>query len=156
MSRNISTPVLSSMMAQESDQGYVILLKIDHTDISPAIYLSSTDENFTSNGQLYLGCPFKIDMPGTNDRVTMTVDNVDRNIVLGVRSVTPGTTPPSVDMSIVTLDTPNTVEAGPFNLSLKDARWNKLVVTGRLAYEDIQNEPYPYRRFTPSDYSGLF
>lgn len=153
----MSSNAIVAAFSQETDKVYLVILKIDHANLSSPIYVVNNTENVTSNGDEYIAFPFKIEMPGDTSeevvKVRLSISNVDRSIVQAVRTCT---SRPSVDLSVVLYDSPNTIEAGPFSFSLVGASWDELVVSGELSYEDILNEPYPGDRFSPAEYPGLF
>ena len=160
MSRAISPTVLSSMMAQESAEAFVILLTFSHPILASPIRVCSHKQDFLSNGLTFLACPFQIDLPSESaselPRVQLTNDNVDRRIVEGVRSIPHGAGALTVTMELVTEGLPDTVEAGPFDFLMKRATYNRLVVVGEIAFEDILNLSHPSGKFTPNDHPGMF
>ena len=160
MSRVISAPVLSSMLAQESAEGYVILLTFTHATLMDPIRVASAQSDFRSNNETYLACPFQVDgPPDTADappQVQLSIQNVDRRIVQALRSIPPGDGQLGVTMAVVTTSLPDTVEYGPFNFTMKSATYSRLVVTGELSFENILSEPASWARFTPNDHPGMF
>ena len=64
--------------------------------------------------------------------------------------------PLAVALEVVLAASPDTVEAGPFNMTLVSAEYDAFVVTGELAFEDVLNEPFPGHSYIPSEYPGLF
>ena len=55
---------------------------------------------------------------------------------------------------VVLASDPDTVEVRPFEMTLKDTRYNALVVEGDIAAEDVLNEPFPGESFTPNPFRG--
>lgn len=157
MSRNVSATLKSAAFAQRTDKVFLVLIEIDHDDLSTPIRVVNNTENITSNGNVYQAYPFEInmlsDLKDELPKVTLTIDNVDRQIVQAVRTVSSA---PDVTLSVVLADAPNTIEAGPFAMSLKNASYDAFVVSGELGAEDILNEPYPEGTFNPVDFPGLF
>ena len=157
--RNVSNIARQALFAQETDKVFLVLLTIDHSDLSEPIRVVNNTVNIEvpPDGPLYIGYPFLIHMPRDSgdevSKVRLRIDNVHRDIVYAVRSID---SPPDVEMSIVLAETPNIVEAGPFSFTLKDAKYDALVVEGELSYEDILNEAWPADQFTPSSHPGLF
>jgi hypothetical protein len=147
-------------MAQETSEGLVILLTIDHADMTNPIRVSSTTESFVSNVQTYLPCPFLINLPSddaeTIQELELQVQNVVRDIVAGIRAITPGSAAPTVTMEVVTVSLPDTVEVGPLVLSLRSARYDRQVVTGALGYAPILDQPYPSSIMGPNNFAGMF
>ena len=113
--------------------------------------------DIVSQGETYIAYPFEIALPDEDAesvaRVTLRIDNVDREIVKSLRSIS---SPLSVGLEVVMAASPDTVEAGPFNMTLVSAEYDALTVTGELAFEDVLNEPFPGHAYVPSDYPGLF
>ena len=159
MSRAVSAPFLSAAMAQETSEGLVILLTISHADIAVPIRVSSTLESFLSNGQTYIPNQFLVNMPTddaeTLDELELQVQNVVREIVAGVRIITPGSAPPQVVMRVVTVSQPDEVEVGPLTFSLRSVQYTRQVVTGTLGYAPIFDRSYPSTIMGPTNFSGM-
>jgi len=157
VSRDITVTAKQAIYSQETSEVFLVLLTIDHADLAAPIRVVNNTKNIVSNGNTFIGFPFFADMPQERDdrlaRVTLTIDNVDRQIVTAVRSIT---SPPSATMEVVLASDPDTVEAGPFSFTLRDVRYDSLVVEGELSFEDVLNEPYPGDSFTPATHPGLF
>ena len=159
MSRSTSSTLRQAVFAEETGKVFLLLLTIQHADIgSPdTLYFVDNFENVTSGGHTYTAFPFTIDLPGDSDdelpRVQLTIDNVDRSIVEAIRNLGGA---PTVTLSVVLSSSPNTIEAGPFEMKMRNAEYDSLVVTGDLQSDDILNEPYPGDAFTPQNFPGLF
>ena len=159
MPRSTSTTLRNAVFAPETGEVFLLLLTIQHADIgSPdTLYFVNNYEDVTSNGDVYTAYPFLIDLPADIEdqlpQVELVIDNVDRSIIETIRTLTG---PPAVTLSVVLADSPNTVEAGPFEMTLRTAEWDALTIRGNLQPQDILNEPYPGDAYTPQDFSGLF
>jgi hypothetical protein len=101
--------------------------------------------------------PFEVNLPDEDPdqlaRVQLRIDNVDRVIIDSLRAITD---PVTVSLEVIMASSPDTVEAGPFSMSLVSASYDTLLVTGDLVFEDVLNEPFPGGTYIPSDYPGLF
>ncbi len=157
MSRTLSQAAHQAVNAQETDEAFLLLLTIDHDELAEPIRVVNNTEDITSRGDLYIAYPFEIALPGEDPenvaRVSLRIDNVDRQIVHSLRSVP---APLAVALEVVLASSPDTAEAGPFNMTLAAAEYDALVVTGELAFEDVLNEPFPGRSYIPSEHPGLF
>lgn len=157
MSRALSTTAKAGIYAQQTDQVYIVLLTIDQEDLDEPIRLANNYANVTSNGETYVGFPFTITLPNDSDEnvphAQLTIDNVDRAIVNAVRTMTTGAV---VTVSVVLASSPNTVEVGPFVMTLRNVSWNATTVSGTLQSEDLINEPFPGEFMTPNTFPGLF
>ena len=157
MSRVLSQAARQAVNAQEAEQVFLLLLTIDHADLVEPIRVVNNTEDVTSRGDLFVGYPFEIALPDEDPdsvaRVTLRIDNIDRQIVQPLRAIP---APLSVALEVVLASSPDTVEAGPFNMTLVAAEYDALAIAGELAFEDVLNEPFPGHSYVPSEYPGLF
>jgi hypothetical protein len=157
MSRNVTSVLKGAAFAQETDQVFLILLEINHSSLAAPIRAVNNQVNIESNGDTYIGFPFDITLPQDFEdalpSVTLTICNVDRSIVYAIRTLTG---PPTVTISVILASDPDTIEAGPFSMTLREASYDSMVVSGMIMAEDVLNEPYPADDFTPANFRGLF
>ena len=157
MSRTLSQAARQAVNAQETDEVFLLLLTLDHEDLAEPIRVVNNTEDVVSRSDTYIAYPFEIALPDEDPesvaRVTLRIDNVDREIVKSLRAIS---SPLSVGLEVVMAASPDTVEAGPFNMTLVSAEYDALTVTGELAFEDVLNEPFPGASYVPSEYPGLF
>jgi hypothetical protein len=157
MPRTVSAVARAALNAPQTDQVFLALLTIAHANLPTPIRVVNDMVNLTSRGDEYIAYPFNIDLPGESEdelpRVRLTIDNVDRQLVEAVRTLT---TPPTITLEVVLASSPDTVEAGPFPFTLRSAEYDAFVVTGDLAFEDVLNEGFPAHSFTPNAFTGLF
>ena len=157
MSRTLSQAARQAVNAQETDEVFLLLLTLDHEDLAEPIRVVNNTEDVVSRSDTYIAYPFEIALPDEDPesvaRVTLRIDNVDREIVKSLRAIS---SPLSVGLEVVMAASPDTVEAGPFNMTLVSAEYDALTVTGDLAFEDVLNEPFPGASYVPSEYPGLF
>lgn len=155
--RDVSVTWRAASYAQETDQVFLCLLEIDQDALSSTIRIVNNTQNITHNGNLYTAFPFEFTLPQDSDEnmpaATVTIDNVDRQIVEMIRSLTG---PATVTVTVVLASSPDTIEAGPYEMTLRDTGYDAFQVTGRLDVEDMLNEPYPADSFTPNTFPGLF
>lgn len=106
----------------------------------------------------YLPYPFQINLPTQSDEeipeVTLTVDNTDLEVNDQLRVLVGE---PSVRFMVVLASTPDTVEAGPFDMKLASAHATTDSITGALTQEQaFFSQEVPGQRFLPSNSPGLF
>lgn len=153
----LSLPALQAALAQETDQVFLACLVISHVDLATPIRLVNDAVNLARAAGTYLAFPFQFELPSQDESqlpaVRLLIDNVDRSIVQWIRTLS---SPPTVTMDVVLASSPNTVEAGPFAMTLKSAPYDANQIQGELGFEDVLNEPFPKDSFTPSAFPGLF
>ncbi len=156
MSRTLSSAAIASLLAQETSEAWLILLAISHADMT-TIRVTSDGVDTVSNGDTYIAFPFEIMMPSEQSdqmaKVVLRIDNIDQTIIAEIRALT---NEPTVSMSVVMASDPDTIEAGPFEFSLKGASYNQFTIEGNLSFEDILNEAFPADSFTPGNFPGIF
>lgn len=157
MPRDLSINAIVAIFEQETDEVFLVQLKIDHESLDGPIRLVHNTKNIISNGEEYFACAFRASFPaseaGTIPKCKITVDNVDRQIVQAVRSVSSDVT---VTLSVVLASTPDTVEYGPLNMMLEKVTYDAFIVTGEVGPEDTLREPHPGGRITPANFPGVF
>jgi hypothetical protein len=157
MSRTVTQAFKQAVFAEETEEAFLILLTIDHTDLSAPIRVVDNMQDITSRGDLFVGFPFEIALPSDTDdgppRARLRIDNVDQSIVQALRSISSA---PSVHMELVRASDPDTVEADFPDFELKVGRYDVLTVEGELGQESYLAEPYPAGRFDPARFPGLF
>ncbi len=157
MARSVSQTVKQAVNAPETGETFIILLTIDHADLSQPIRVSSDAVDTVSRGDTFVAFPFELSLPDdTEDRLPrarLRIDNIDREVVKAVRSITSA---PSVLIEIVLASDPETVEVSFPDFQMRDIGYDALTVEGSLTLEEIAGEPYPARIFSPADFPGLF
>lgn len=155
--RQISGPAIRAVLSRETDKVFVPLLKIAHPDIATIYICGDTTQVVRTDGT-YLPFPFEFILPPDQDgelpRASLRVDNVTKEIVKAIRTLTGR---PKVTFLLVLADSPEVVEYGPAEFLLGNAEWDALQVMGTLAYqEDIWMQTVPGQTYTPSSSPGLF
>lgn len=153
----ISNAVKAALFKQETEEVFLVLLTIDHPELSNPIRLVNNTEDITSNGNLFTAFPFKIVMPladpNSQPRASIEVDNIDRQIVTAIRTITSS---PTVTLQVIMASAPNTIEVEFTDFKLQDTSYNGFTVSGTLSMENYLLEPYPADQFVPSNFPGIF
>jgi hypothetical protein len=166
MSRNVSSTFISATNKQSTDEVFVFLLEFDHSTLAePLRFSSDTTQTLpvlqelgtVSGGNEYLYAPFGLELPAQEkdgiSKATITIENVDRQIIATLRGLTSAL---DVNMKIVLASDPDTIETEIANFKLRNAEYDKLVVSGDIAVQFFDEEPCPNLRFTPSQFPGIF
>ncbi|WP_285906775.1 DUF1833 family protein [Pseudodesulfovibrio pelocollis] len=155
--RNQSPAAVRAMLSQETGEVPLVCLVLDHPTLPEPYRFVGSKKPLTHQGHEFIGYPFggefPADSPDTVSKVNLVIDNVDREIVTTLRSISEG---PDVTMFAVLASSPDHIEFGPFEMKLVNAEYDQLEVVGELSWEDMLNEPYPAHQVTPSLFPGAF
>ena len=157
MSRTINDTLKQKLYDQETDEVIIELITIDHDDFTAPIRVSSNGEDVVSRGNTFVSYPFDLKLPtdetGSPPRATLSIDAVDRTIVNSIRKTTKAAT---IMLEVVAhSDLDNPIASIP-DFQLKNITGDLFKISGELILENQVNEPFPYRRFVPSEFGGLF
>lgn len=164
MSRPLSLAARRAAFAQETDSDFILLCTISHPDLEEPIRVANdivpedADRNriITSRGGDFVCYPYEVDLPADDgesvSRVTIVIDNVDRDVVKSLRTIQG---PCDVALEVVLSANPDLVEAGPFDMTLVSVDYDAVTVSGELAFEDILTTAFPGDAYTPDAYPGL-
>jgi len=111
MGRNVTGAFIAACNAANTDECFIVLVTVEHSELAAPIRLNTSGENQVSNGDTYLACPIQVTLSeDSEDRIPqakLVMDNIDRTIIAALRSIT---TPPTVTLQIVKASDPDTVE----------------------------------------------
>ena len=151
----ISDTLKTEAWAVESDLPLVIL-KIDHADLSAPIRVVNNKTDITSGGDVYSAFPFEIRLPDSLEdappRARLRIDNISREIGQAIRDMTSAA---DVTIEVVRQDAPDTIEVSWPVMRLTNVRFDFLSVEGDLEFEDLSREPYPFLSFSPAEFPGV-
>jgi hypothetical protein len=157
VSYSLSTTGKASIFAASTAEVWLHLLIIDHDDLTAPIRLVDNTEAVVSRGDTYLPFAFRPQIPAEVDgqlpKVELQIDAVDQTIIAALEVLQ---TPPTITLEVVMAGTPDTVERGPWYFTIRSLNYNALTIRSELTYEALTAEPFPYRRFTPTEFPGLF
>jgi hypothetical protein len=164
VARTLSPRALASAFGAETDEVWLLLLRIHHPDINIDPHPPGTLRFVNNNEDIvggsdntgYVAFPFMFDMPGEDPEAPsiarLRIDNVDLQIVEAVRGLT---SEPHVDIELVLASQPTTVEISFEGLTLRAVDYDALEVTGTLTMEEIFTEPVTLE-MTPARFPGMF
>jgi hypothetical protein len=168
--RTVSSTFKEGIFAPQTDVVFLPLVEIWHDDLgdftppaNPLRFVRNTENISSTLGGTYSPATvftafnFDIKLPdeqeGSIPIAELTIDNVDRQIVEAIRELSSA---PEIKLYIVLADDPDTVEIGPIELMLRNARYDASTVTGELYDDFVLDEPWPAGRCTPKTTPGLF
>ena len=166
MSRPVSNAFKAAIYAQQTSEVFIVLATISHPSFEDDIRAASDPfellpdagvRGVVSRGLEYVYMPFVINLPAQDDtgiaRASLSIDNIDRRIVAAVRSASSAL---NVSFEIVLASDVDTPELSVQDFRLERVTYDAFTVSGDISMEYFDLEPFPARRFTPSDFPGLF
>lgn len=166
MPRPLSNAAKQAIYAQQTDVAFIVLLTIDHTTFAAPIRVASDPFELLPNAGVrgvlsrsneYIYLPFIINMPVQDDtgisKASISIDNISREMVARVRQATSAL---SITIEIVLSSDVDTPEISASDFKLERVSYDALTVSGDISVEYFDLEPFPSKRFTPSDYPGIF
>lgn len=156
MARSLSATAVASMMDETTDEVWLPLVTISHSDLAAPIRVVANYENIVSRGNTFIAYPFDLELPGQADdspgEARLRIDNVDKQIVEAIRTITG---PPSVLIEVIMASAPDTVEIAIGSMTLRDVSYDVAAVEGVLRFEDITVEPVG-AIITPERFPAIF
>lgn len=157
MARLLSDRAVHAVMAQHTDEAFIVLIQFTHAPTSETYRAALNNENVVSNGEVYTATWFDIQLPEIANRspqgTQVSIDNVDMRLIGLLRRITQ---PLQVEVRVVLASTPDVIELEFLDLVLREADWDVSVVTGTLASEDPLNQAFPSHQYDPRSFQGLF
>lgn len=164
--RPLSNAAKAAMYAQTTDEVFIILVTINHESFTQPIRVANDPlellpeagvRGVLSRGMEFIFLPFSIELPSQDDtnsaKARISCDNISREIVAAVRTANSAL---SITIEIVLASDPDTLEVSIEDFRLDRVTYDAFTVSGDISVEYFDLEPFPGRRFTPSDFPGIF
>lgn len=168
MPRSTSLALKQATYAEETEDGIIILLTIDHEDLTEPILISSdatqrVDEiegklvyGTISRGDTYIYYDFEINLPSDESdgvpNTTLSIDNITAEITDAIRDLT---SPPVVLIEVVMMSDVDTVEVNFPEFYLTDVEWDRTQVQATITMDALLSEKVGWT-YRPSTHRGVF
>jgi hypothetical protein len=157
MPRPLSPRAMRSIMAEVTDEAFILLVTFWHPS-NPDIFRACLNtEPIISNGNTFEPTYFEITLPETSDKAPqgcqLSIDNVDRRMVELLRSITD---PVQVQLQLVLASQPNVIEMQIDDLVLREVTWDASRIEGTLSSEDPLNQMFPSHLYEPRTFPGIY
>ena len=157
--RNFSSTGYQSILAQTSDEVWLVLLTIDHESLENPFRVVNNNEDIVSRSETFVRYPFDItlaeDTLESQPSVQVTFDNVDRLLTDTLRSLSG---PATFTVEIIRASEPDLVEMAVNDLIMRAADWDASSISITLEVEDVFSAAFPSASptFNPKQFPGLF
>ena len=157
MRSSLSALMLESVYAQNTDEVFVCLVKMEHSSWPSSVRFVSDVVALTHNLEVYDPYPFNMQLPDDEDEglpiLKWVSDNTTSDTVALLRSTTGSI---SVTVSWVLVSEPEIVQAGPFDVELNGVEYDMQTIQGALTIEPVLDDSYGHMNMTPANAPGLF
>jgi len=153
--RTLSTPARDAIFEESTDE--VLLCFLDIELPSGTFYAVNNWEAVTRGGNTYLGHPFDLALPDEVEEqvptVTLKISNVDSVLIKEIQALTG---PIDVTINVALHSSPDTTEAGPFDMQLSGVTWDDTSINATLTYDEVMLEAFPGFVVDPATHLAAF
>ena len=158
MPRSYSAVYKSTLAQVSAPETPFIMLEIDHPDLVEPIRIINDTQELTSNGELYIGCPFRCVLPDDFEnqlpKARLAVDNIGRELMYWIET-TSGGNGSTVKFMQVMRSRPDQIE-WEIVLSLYNVNVNMQEVAGELGFENLFSKPAINVQYRPTTCPSIF
>jgi len=158
MPRSYSTTTLEHINATSADELPLLLLEIDHPQLTQPARVVNDTQDLTSNGNLFVGMAFSASLPDDKPqqmpKARLAIDNVGKELVSWLE-MSQGGRGSTCRMMQVMRSAPNLIEL-EITLDIMNVIITATTVEADLGFDDLlgrMSTPYSYR---PDTAPGLF
>jgi hypothetical protein len=153
--RTVSSAMRAAYLAAQTNEVVLTFLTVTYGGSSH--YFVNNMASVVKDGQTYSPFAFAVTLPPDKDGnigdATLTIDAVDRSIITAIRNATNRII---VNIVVALASDPDTDEVDLGTFEWKDISYNKVQVSGTLAYADVLDVLIPNLTITPTLVPGSF
>lgn len=157
MARTVSADVQKELYLPQTSYCFLPLAEINSDELDEPVYLVSNNENIISNGNTYIKCQFEFSPPaevdGTPQNASISLDGVDRSIIEIIQSIND---PLTVTISVIEVSSPDIIEFGPWEFTLRNVTFNASKVTGDLIFQTYLLDNISTLKYNNINFPGLY
>ncbi|MFO1038157.1 MAG: DUF1833 family protein [Geminicoccaceae bacterium] len=157
MARSLSSVMARALAGQETAEIPLVLLTIEHPELTPALRLVRNTVDIVSRGESFTAFACDVTLPddveGVSPRASLLLDNTSLELVEMIRSLRQT---PEVTIELVLASSPDTVEVAWRAFVVEEARWDARTIELPLQLVETQLEQIPAHQFTPGNFPSAF
>lgn len=158
MAKNYSAQYKSTLAEVNAAEAPMILLEIDHPDLDEPIRVVNDTQDLTSNGNLYIGFPFRCVLPDDFEnqlpKARLSIDNVGRDLMYWIET-TGGGQGSTATFKQILRSNPNLIEWS-ITMSLFNVHVTMQEISAELGFENLFGKPAITFKYRPDNSPGLF
>lgn len=155
MSNSLSNDVLRQMLAQESEDPFLVLVTLTHPTFTVRLVNNSSD--IVSNGFTFTAFPMKIRLPMDDGETardfSLDFDNVSLSLIPQLRSVQDDI---GVKIQLILASMPNIVQMEHTDLLIRSVSYNAQRISARVVLDSFLAVEMTSERYGPTLYPGMF
>jgi hypothetical protein len=158
MPKEFSAAYKSTLAEVNAPEAPLILLEIDHAELDEPVRVVNDTQDLTSNGNLYVGFPFRCVLPDDFEnqlpKARLSIDNVSRDLMYWIET-TGGGQGSTATFKQVLRSNPDLVE-WQIQMSLFNVNVTMQEISAELGFENLFGKPAVSFRYNPTNSPGLF
>lgn len=158
MARAYSAEYKSTLAGTSAPEAPLLLLEINHPALPEPVRVIQDTQNLTSNGQEYIACPFRCELPddfeGQLPRATLAIDNIGNELMYWIET-SAGGSGSTVTFRQVMRSRPDLVEWS-VTMNLYNVTATMREVSGQLGYDNLFGRPAVQVDYRPDTAPGIF
>lgn len=158
MVKPYSNQYKSTLAKVSGEESPLVLLEINHSELSTPVRVVNDTQDITSNGNLYIACPFRFVPPDDYEnqlpKAKLAVDNIGRDLMYWIES-TGGGQGSWVKAMNVMRSRPDQIEWS-ISMNLYNVQVTMKEISAELGYDNLFAKPAVARQFRPDNSPGLF
>lgn len=140
-----------------TDKVFLFFIVFTSEGLDEPVRFVGSKEDYTVGGQDYIGYPFEISLPSddgeTISSVSLSIGNVRRELTQAIRSISETI---YIEYWVALADDPETIQEGPFEMTLLEVTINALTITGSISTEALMGQGTCDYIMNPVTMPGLF
>jgi Domain of unknown function (DUF1833) len=158
MARNYSANFKSTLAEVNAPESPLILLEIDHPELSQPVRVVNDSDDVNSNGNLYIAFPFRCVLPDDFEsqipKARLSIANVGRELMYWIET-TAGGQGSTCTFKQILRSNPNLIE-WEITMNLYNVNVTMQEISAELGFENLFSKPAISRQYRPDTASGLF
>lgn len=158
MPKEYSAQYKSTLAEVSAEESPLILLEIDHPDLTQPVRVVNDMTDVTSNGDIYIAFPFRCVLPDDFEnqlpKARLSIDNVSRDLMFWIET-TGGGQGSTATFKQIMRSNPNLIE-WQIQMSLFNVTVNMQEISAELGFENLFGKPAVTFKYRPENSPGLW
>jgi len=158
MPKEYSAQYKSTLAEVSVEESPLILLEIDHPELTQPVRVVNDMTDVTSNGDIYIAFPFRCVLPDDFEnqlpKARLSIDNVSRDLMFWIET-TGGGQGSTATFKQIMRSNPNLIE-WQIQMSLFNVTVNMQEISAELGFENLFGKPAVTFKYRPENSPGLW